>query len=179
MPELTSLYAGETYIGGSARNMFRGASLMSSFTVPKGFWSKRTSCAYMLSGCSSLSSIDMSEEDGGALSGMTSMNYMFDYCTSLSSIEFPEGSGTQLTATRITAGFTNCTNLQKLVFPAGFGGAVTTLWQSNLTNSKYNLRRIEFGAGAFPNLTTFEWLKDMPSLSAIDFGSEDFGLSVT
>ena len=120
VPELTGLYA-----GGSAYNMFRGASLMSSFTVPKGFWSRLTNCTYMLSGCSSLSSIDMSEEDGGALSGMTSMNNMFNYCTSLTSIEFPEGSGTQLTATRITNGFTNCTNLQKLVFPAGFGGAVT------------------------------------------------------
>ena len=124
MPELTGLYIGETYVGGSARNMFRGASLMSSFTVPKGFWSKLIDCTYMLSGCSSLSSIDMSEEDGGALSGLKSMNNMFNYCTSLTSIEFPEGSGTQLTATRITGGFTNCTNLQKLVFPAGFGGAV-------------------------------------------------------
>ena len=179
VPELTALYVGETYIGGSARNMFRGASLMSSFTVPKGFWSKRTDCTYMLSGCSSLSSIDMSEEDGGALSGMESMNYMFNYCTSLTSIEFPEGSGTQLTATRITGGFQYCTNLQKLVFPAGFGGAVKQLWKQNLTNSKWNLKRLEFGAGAFPNLTSFEWLQDMPSLSAIDFGSEDFGLSVT
>ena len=119
VPELTGLYA-----GGSAYNMFRGASLMSSLTVPKGFWSRLTNCTYMLSGCSSLSSIDMSEEDGGALSGMTSMNNMFNYCTSLTSIEFPEGSGTQLTTVRITNGFTNCTNLQKLVFPAGFGGAV-------------------------------------------------------
>lgn len=140
----------------SARRMFCG-SWLSSFTVPKGFWSKLVDCTYMLSGCSSLSSIDMSEEDGGALSGMTSMNNMFNYCTSLSSIEFPEGSGTQLTATRIIDGFSNCTNLQKLVFPAGFGGAVTWLWKLNLTNCN-NLRRIEFGAGAFPNLATFEWL---------------------
>ena len=125
VPELTSLYIGETYIGGSSHSMFKGAGLMSSFTVPKGFWSRRTNCTGMLSGCSSLSSIDMSEEDGGALSGMTSMNNMFNYCTSLSSIEFPAGSGTQLTATRITGGFSNCTSLQKLVFPAGFGGAVT------------------------------------------------------
>ena len=100
MPKLTGLYA-----GGNAHNMFRGASLMSSLTVPKGFWSRLTNCTYMLSGCSSLSSIDMSEEDGGALSGMESMNYMFDYCTSLTSIEFPEGSGTQLTAIRINNGF--------------------------------------------------------------------------
>ena len=100
VPELTALYIGETYVGGSARNMFRGASLMSSFTVPKGFWSKRTNCTSMLCGCSSLSSIDMSEEDGGALSGMESMNYMFDYCTNLTSIEFPAGSGTRLTAKR-------------------------------------------------------------------------------
>lgn len=120
VPELTSLYA-----GGDAKHMFCGACLLSSFTVPKGFWSKLVYCTSMLSGCSSLSSIDMSEEDGGALSGMKSMNHMFDYCTSLSSIEFPEGSGTQLTAIRITGGFSNCTNLQKLVFPAGFGGAVT------------------------------------------------------
>lgn len=174
VPELTGLYA-----GGNAHNMFRGASMMSSLTVPKGFWSRLTNCIYMLSGCSSLSSIDMSEEDGGALSGMTSMNNMFNDCSSLTSIEFPEGSGTQLTATRITNGFTNCTNLQKLVFPAGFGGAVTTLWKSNLTNSKWNLKRLEFGAGAFPNLTSFQWLQDMPRLSAIEFGSEDFGLNVT
>lgn len=118
VPELTGLYTGS-----SARRMFCGA-WMSSFTVPKGFWSKLVDCNYMLSGCTSLSSIDMSEEDGGALSGMTSMNGMFNYCTSLTSIEFPEGSGTQLTSTRITGGFANCTNLQKLVFPAGFGGAV-------------------------------------------------------
>ena len=174
VPELTGLYA-----GGSAYNMFRGASLMSSLTVPKGFWSRLTNCTYMLSGCYSLSSIDMSEEDGGALSGMTSMNNMFNHCSSLTSIEFPEGSGTQLTAVRITNGFTNCTNLQKLVFPAGFGGAVRQLQKSNLTDSKWNLKRLEFGAGAFPNLTSFEWLQDMPRLSAIDFGSEDFGLSVT
>lgn len=53
----------------SARRMFCG-SWLSSFTVPKGFWSKLVDCTYMLSGCSSLSSIDMSEEDGGALSGL-------------------------------------------------------------------------------------------------------------
>ena len=70
MPELTSLYIGETYIGGNASNMFKGAGLMSSFTVPRGFWSRRTDCTSMLSGCSSLRSIDMSEEDGGALSGL-------------------------------------------------------------------------------------------------------------
>lgn len=174
VPELTGLYT-----GGNAHNMFRGASLMSSLTVPKGFWSRLTNCTYMLSGCSSLSSIDMSEEDGGALSGLKDMNGMFNGCSSLTSIEFPEGSGTQLTATRITTGFQNCTKLQKIVFPAGFGGAVTWLWESNLTNSKQNLKRLEFGAGAFPNLTSFQWLQDMPSLSAIDFGSEDFGLSVT
>lgn len=119
VPELTVL---SVLPYSSARRMFCGAFLLSSFTVPKGFWSKLVYCSYMLSGCSSLSSIDMSEEDGGALSGMTSMNHMFDYCTSLSSIEFPEGSGTQLTATRITGGFSNCSSLQKLVFPAGFGG---------------------------------------------------------
>ena len=53
----------------SARRMFCGAWL-SSFTVPKGFWRYITDCTYMLSGCSNLSSIDMSEEDGGALSGL-------------------------------------------------------------------------------------------------------------
>lgn len=99
VPKLTSPYAGS-----SAERMFCGAWL-SSFTVPKGFWSKLTNCKNMLSGCTSLSSIDMSEEDGGALSGLEEMNGMFDYCTSLSIIEFPEGSGTQLTATRIIAGF--------------------------------------------------------------------------
>ena len=88
----------------SAERMFCGAWL-SSFTVPRGFWSKLTNCDYMLSGCSNLSSIDMSEEDGGALSGMTSMNGMFDYCTNLTSIEFPEGSGTKLDGNAITAGF--------------------------------------------------------------------------
>ena len=101
---------------------------MSSFTVPKGFWSKLVYCAYMLSGCTNLSSIDMSEEDGRALSGLKDINNMFNYCTSLTSIEFPEGSGTQLTATRINGGFSHCTSLQKIVFPAGFGGAVDYLW---------------------------------------------------
>ena len=88
----------------SAERMFCGAWL-SSFTVPKGFWRYLTVCDYMLSGCTNLSSIDMSEEDGGALSGMTSMNGMFDYCTSLTSIEFPEGSGTKLDGNSLTAGF--------------------------------------------------------------------------
>ena len=88
----------------SAERMFCGA-WMSSFTVPKGFWRYITICDYMLSGCSNLSSIDMSEEDGGALSGMTSMDGMFNYCTSLTSIEFPEGSGTQLTGNYIASGF--------------------------------------------------------------------------
>ena len=64
VPELTGLYTGS-----SARRMFCGAWI-SSFTVPKGFWSKLVDCTYMLSGCSNLSSIDMSEEDGGALSGL-------------------------------------------------------------------------------------------------------------
>ena len=122
VPKLTSPYAGS-----SAERMFCGA-WMSSFTVPKGFWSKLVYCNSMLSGCSSLSSIDMSEEDGGALSGLKDINYMFNYCTSLTSIEFPEGSGTQLTATRINGGFSHCTSLQKIVFPAGFGGAVDYLW---------------------------------------------------
>ena len=103
--------------------MFCGA-WMSSFTVPKGFWSKLAYCDYMLSGCTSLSSIDMSEEDGGALSDLREMDYMFDNCTNLTSIEFPVGSGTQLTATRINGGFSHCTSLQKLVFPAGFGGKI-------------------------------------------------------
>ena len=117
VPELTVLpYS-------SAERMFCGAWL-SSFTVPKGFWSKLAYCKHMLSGCTNLSSIDMSEEDGGALSGLKDMSYMFNYCTSLTSIEFPEGSGTQLTATRMNGGFSNCTSLQKIVFPAGFGGAV-------------------------------------------------------
>ena len=111
------------FAGSSAERMFCGAWL-SSFTVPKGFWSKLAYCKNMLSGCSNLSSIDMSEEDGGALSGLKEMDGMFDYCTSLSSIEFPAGSGTQLTAKRINGGFANCTNLQKLVFPAGFGGKI-------------------------------------------------------
>ena len=88
----------------SAERMFCG-SWVSSFTVPKGFWRYLTVCDYMLSGCSDLSSIDMSEEDGGALSGMTSMNGMFDYCTSLTSIEFPEGSGKKLDENSLTAGF--------------------------------------------------------------------------
>ena len=88
----------------STERMFCGAWL-SSFTVPKGFWRYITVCDYMLSGCSNLSSIDMSEEDGGALSGMRSMNGMFNGCTSLTSIEFPEGSGTQLTGNSITTGF--------------------------------------------------------------------------
>ena len=64
VPELTGLYTGS-----SARRMFCG-SWISSFTVPKGFWSKLVDCTYMLSGCSNLSSIDISEEDGGALSGL-------------------------------------------------------------------------------------------------------------
>ena len=89
VPKLTAPYA-----GGDAKRMFCGAFLLSSFTVPKGFWSKLAYCTYMLSGCSNLSSIDMSEEDGGALSGLEDMNGMFNYCTSLTSIEFPEGSGT-------------------------------------------------------------------------------------
>lgn len=100
VPELTGLYTGS-----SAERMFCGAGLMSSFTVPKGFWSKLIYCDYMLSGCTNLSSIDMSEEDGGALSGMRSMNGMFDYCTNLTSIEFPEGSGTQLTGNLLAGGF--------------------------------------------------------------------------
>lgn len=99
VPELASPYAGS-----SAERMFCGAWL-SSFTLPKGFWSKLTNCKNMLSGCTNLSSIDISEEDGGALSGLEEMNGMFDYCTNLTSIELPEGSGTQLTATRIIAGF--------------------------------------------------------------------------
>ena len=107
----------------SAERMFCGAWI-SSFTVPKGFWSKLVDCKNMLSGCSDLSSIDMSEENGGALSGLEEMNGMFDYCTNLTSIEFPEGSGTKLEGNSITAGFSNCTNLQKLVFPAGFGGSI-------------------------------------------------------
>ena len=89
----------------STERMFCGAFFLSSFTVPKGFWRYITVCDYMLSGCSDLSSIDMSEEDGGALSGMTSMNGMFDYCTNLSSIEFPEGSGTRLTGNLLAGGF--------------------------------------------------------------------------
>ena len=46
VPELTGLYAGN-----SAERMFCGAGLMSSFTVPKGFWSKLAYCNSMLSGC--------------------------------------------------------------------------------------------------------------------------------
>ena len=99
VPELTGLYTGS-----SAERMFCGAWL-SSFTVPKGFWSKLVDCKNMLSGCSNLSSIDMSEEDGGALSGLGEMNGMFDYCTSLTSIEFPEGSGKKLDENSLTAGF--------------------------------------------------------------------------
>ena len=118
VPKLTGLYTGS-----SAERMFCGAWL-SSFTVPKGFWSKLAYCDYMLSGCTNLSSIDMSEEDGGALSGMRSMNGMFGGCTSLTSIELPEGSGTQLDGNVITDVFANCTNLQKIVFPAGFGGKI-------------------------------------------------------
>ena len=118
VPELTGLYTGS-----SAERMFCGAWL-SSFTVPKGFWSKLVDCKNMLSGCTNLSSIDMSEENGGALSGLGEMNGMFDYCTSLTSIEFPEGSGKELDGNSITAGFSNCTNLQKIVFPAGFGGSI-------------------------------------------------------
>ena len=118
VPKLNLFFAGS-----SAERMFCGA-WVSSFTVPKGFWSKLAYCKHMLSGCTNLSSIDMSEEDGGALSGLREMDYMFDYCTSLTSIEFPAGSGTQLTAKRINGGFANCTNLQKLVFPAGFGGKI-------------------------------------------------------
>lgn len=102
VPELTVLTV-LPYV--STERMFCGAFMLSSFTVPKGFWRYITVCHYMLSGCSNLSSIDMSEEDGGALSGMTSMNGMFDYCTNLTSIEFPEGSGTQLTGNLIVGGF--------------------------------------------------------------------------
>ena len=91
VPELTIL---SSLPYSSAERMFCGAILLSSFTVPKGFWRYITFCDYMLSGCSNLSSIDMSEEDGGALSGMKSMNGMFGGCTSLTSIELPEGSGT-------------------------------------------------------------------------------------
>lgn len=112
------------YAGSSAERMFCGAFMLSSFTVPKGFWSKLSYCDYMLSGCTNLSSIDMSEEDGGALSGVTSMNGMFGGCTSLTSIDFPEGTGTQLNGKAITDVFANCENLQKLVFPAGFGGKI-------------------------------------------------------
>lgn len=176
VPELTIL-SSLTY--NSARKMFCGAWI-SSFTVPKGFWRYLTNCNYMLSGCSNLSSIDMSEEDGGALSGITSMNGMFDYCTNLTSIEFPEGSGTQLTGNLIASGFVNCTNLQKLVFPAGFGGTIGYLRSPNIAGCQ-SLRTIEFGAGAFPNLTSFQWLYNgntyIPNLSSIVFGS-DFGLSV-
>lgn len=108
----------------STERMFCGAFMLSSFTVPKGFWRYITLCDYMLSGCSNLSSIDISEEDGGALSGVTSMNGMFGGCTSLTSIDFPEGSGTQLNGKAITDVFANCENLQKIVFPAGFGGKI-------------------------------------------------------
>ena len=101
VPELTIL---SVLPYSSAERMFCGAWL-SSFTVPKGFWSKLTNCKNMLSGCSDLSSIDMSEEDGGALSGLKEMNGMFGGCTSLTSIDLPEGSGTQLTGKSITAGF--------------------------------------------------------------------------
>ena len=66
VPKLTVLSVLPT---ASARRMFCGAWI-SSFTVPKGFWSKLVNCTYMLSGCTNLSSIDMSEEDGGALSGL-------------------------------------------------------------------------------------------------------------
>lgn len=111
------------YVGSSAERMFCNA-WVSSFTVPKGFWSKLVYCNYMLSGCSNLSSIDISEEDGGALSGLKEMNGMFGGCTSLTSIDLPEGSGTQLTGNAITDVFANCTNLQKIVFPAGFGGKI-------------------------------------------------------
>ena len=121
VPELTVL---TVLPYSSTERMFCGAFFLSSFTVPKGFWRYITVCDYMLSGCSNLSSIDMSEEDGGALSGMESMNYMFNGCTNLTSIEFPEGSGTKLTGNLLVGGFANCTNLQKLVFPAGFGGSI-------------------------------------------------------
>ena len=177
VPELTVL-ATLPYV--STERMFCDAFLLSSFTVPKGFWRYITVCDYMLSGCSNLSSIDMSEEDGGALSGVTSMNGMFNGCTSLTSIQFPEGSGTQLTGNLIASGFVNCTNLQKLVFPAGFGGTIGYLRSQNITGCD-SLRTIEFGAGAFPKLTAFQWIGDgnnTPSLSSIVFGSEDFGLSV-
>ena len=40
-----------SYAGSSAERMFCGAGLMSSFTVPKGFWSKLAYCNSMLSGC--------------------------------------------------------------------------------------------------------------------------------
>lgn len=176
VPELTVL---TVLPYSSVERMFCGAWL-SSFTVPKGFWRYITVCDYMLSGCSNLSSIDMSEEDGGALSGMTSMNGMFDYCTNLSSIEFPEGSGTQLTGNLLAGGFQYCTNLQKLVFPAGFGGTIKYLRYQNI-NDCQSLRTIEFGDGAFSNLTAFSWLANgdahAPNLSSIVFGS-DFGLSV-
>ena len=125
VPELTAL---TVLPHSSAERMFCGAFMLTSFTVPKGFWSKLNYCKHMLSGCSNLSSIDMSEEDGGALSGLKDMSYMFNHCTSLTSIEFPEGSGTQLTATRMNGGFSNCNSLQKIVFPAGFGGAIDYLW---------------------------------------------------
>ena len=118
VPELTGFYTGR-----SAERMFCDA-WMSSFTVPKGFWSKLAYCNYMLSGCSNLSSIDMSEEDGGALSGLMEMNGMFGGCTNLTSIELPEGSGTKLDGKVMTDVFANCTNLQKIVFPAGFGGKI-------------------------------------------------------
>lgn len=122
VPELTS-----NNLNTSARRMFCNDGLLSSFETPRGFWSRLSDCNGMLSGCTSLSSIDMSEEDGGALSGLKNMSNMFDKCTNLSSIEFPAGSGTQLTTTIIAGGFMNCTNLQKLVFPAGFGGRVSYL----------------------------------------------------
>ena len=177
VPELTVL---ATLPYASTEHMFCDAFMLSSFTVPKGFWRYITICDYMLSGCSNLSSIDMSEEDGGALSGMTSMNGMFNGCTSLTSIEFPEGSGTQLTGNLIASGFVNCTNLQKLVFPAGFGGTIGYLRSQNITGCD-SLRTIEFGDGAFPKLTAFSWLANgnayAPNLSSIVFGS-DFGLSV-
>lgn len=70
--------------------------------------------------------------------------------------------------------------MQKLVFPAGFGGTIKYLRSPNLNGCK-SLRTIEFGDGAFSNLTAFSWLANgngyVPNLSSIVFGS-DFGLSV-
>ena len=107
---------------------------MSSISLPEGFGANATNVRYIFANCSSLLSLDLSDDffDSPSTAVQTPTTGMFYNCYSLRSVNLPTALST---ITNYSGMFYRCSSLTSLDFPDGFGSRA---YATNAANNVFS-----------------------------------------